>query len=445
MKKEYKEFTSGTRYYSSSWDRTGANETHNNIRTRSYLSSTRISDDEPLPNPRPLVLPIKNYTKFGVILAGSGLMHIANTELYDPRKDPITGKPKGVIAKFVATTSDPWYGQAVSSGLLRETFDDMPDVRSSDSLLKQCWNNAANRGFDLGTQIGEAPEFVKYSSSLITKLYRSYHFLMQSLVSKHGRKQAKEMWRSLIRNTKRTRGGNAMDALTGVWLEHRYAVTPVLMALNDLADQAKKDMSRVGKIGSYLDRVRASDSNSVTSFKKLDIGLCGETAGWGTDFSPATLTVSTTRSSERRCGLGILRTWSEFQNFHVDPIKTAWELVPYSFVIDWFIDFGERLNYVSSRFMVDPAYAYEVYVERVVHTVTLSGTTSCKIPPPTTQTPYYRGTGSVHSTGTITHTRLVRAPRNPPGLSIIPEMNVKMNLKRYADSFSLLWQLRGRR
>lgn len=174
-------------------------------------------------------------------------------------------------------------------------------------------------------------------------------------------------------------GTNPKGAAAGAWLELQYGWKPLLFdiknAAETLADRlhdphSRRTTAKVGKTVSsnwkdegglieYAPRLRANRYLSTTS--KLTASVTFEL-----DYSASAATA-----------VGI-----------TNPALVAWELVPYSFVVDWFIPVGDFLNTLDSTFgktFVD-GYTYEKSKHELFYNVyeregydNASGTQTCSL------------------------------------------------------------------
>lgn len=115
------------------------------------------------------------------------------------------------------------------------------------------------------------------------------------------------------------------------WMEYRYAIMPLIYSFKDVNEWlGKRDaVFKTGRdkvmVESMFERDALSD---VCLYDKVSI---------------STLVRSTTKVAYNRGALQRLIAQSSF-----NPFKTGWELVPYSFVVDWFINVGDALACATS-------------------------------------------------------------------------------------------------
>lgn len=146
-------------------------------------------------------------------------------------------------------------------------------------------------------------------------------------------------------------GSNAAKAGANAWLEYRYGWKPLLLDMDQIVEYShrKRDMGqgtrRVARAGDRLER-KASESFVHASYPTTG-------AGWY-------YTGGTQKNQELRVNAGVIfrvqnRTTSEGLAKLLgirprDVLPTLWEMTPYSFVVDWFVNVGSWLQAV----MPDP-------------------------------------------------------------------------------------------
>ncbi len=128
--------------------------------------------------------------------------------------------------------------------------------------------------------------------------------------------------------------------VSGNYLEFQYGWKPLV---SDIYAAADTWMNRVDGIVSEISSRRAEHENA------------GILRSWNTSFfvfQPANRTFPTSYSAAYACkikcflDLSAVNRASLWTSFN--PLSVAWELTPYSFVVDWFIDIGSYLrNYES--------------------------------------------------------------------------------------------------
>lgn len=146
--------------------------------------------------------------------------------------------------------------------------------------------------------------------------------------------------RKLLTRMVASRRGKGLKAITDTWLEYRYGVMPLLSDIDALRQLGQKQLN----INSDINVKRSSlkvvtTPYSVSRFKGLQ---CGSSYAIGTrSVKQETIYRAT---SLYMCNL------TTAANLGLDASSipaTLWELVPYSFVVDWFIDVGSWIKAIT--------------------------------------------------------------------------------------------------
>jgi len=158
--------------------------------------------------------------------------------------------------------------------------------------------------FDITTEVAELPSLIE---SIIEMLKKALLFYRET------RQQVK----LLKRNPQHV--ADLPAEIAQLWMTFRYGVQPIAYSVADALTQL--EMS-----GVLYRTVRRGQAHS------LDI-VC---PGWSFD--------SPLRLSERAWGKGRFAAASNINGLGVNPFVTAWELIPLSFVVDWFLNIGDLIS-----------------------------------------------------------------------------------------------------
>jgi len=115
--------------------------------------------------------------------------------------------------------------------------------------------------------------------------------------------------------------------------------------------------------------------------------------------------------------------------FQVNPILTAWEIIPYSFVIDWFVNVG---TYLESMSFLSLATNY-----------TAAAGAKIKWDKEITSTPGSLASGwsqSSYENSLVANAEMVL--RAPSSLSNLPKVRVNLDVEKLVDLVALARQLR---
>lgn len=123
-------------------------------------------------------------------------------------------------------------------------------------------------------------------------------------------------------------------------------------------------------------------------------------------------------------------------------LVTAWELVPFSFVIDWFIDVGLRLQYLSGLFVDEErALGYGLLINASASSTTTTTQTGSSGSRVQLGNHWYQLDGGSAS-GEFTASLRIREPYTP---SLIPTLGFRLDGFKVVDLLSLLMVVLKRR
>lgn len=140
--------------------------------------------------------------------------------------------------------------------------------------------------------------------------------------------------------------GSAVRAFNEKWLEYRYGWLPAIYAAEDALkayNESQNERKFISEKATMAENINLNDTK--TTITPLIVG------GVGTQVLTQTDVVTGTRRYTGAAwgpATGSVRKYAGF-----DPILTAWELVPYSFVADWFLNVGTWVNSWSPFSPVD--------------------------------------------------------------------------------------------
>lgn len=215
-------------------------------------------------------------------------------------------------------------------GKLRNTYDG--DVSDAISSTQQSAFDQALNAYDLLTELGELRETVAYlGSKLKGGADLVSRFAEKDLPTwKQGhRKTPKDLMRS---------SDKLLRSLGRRWMEYRYAIMPLLYSFKDveevlsgLSDQYKSDRSKV--------KIDLADSPAIHEDECLVVSSSGS--------------IEVRSLTKGRFSLGDLQRL--VTSLGMNPLRTAWELTPLSYVVDWLLNVGEAItaltgiDYASER------------------------------------------------------------------------------------------------
>jgi len=200
----------------------------------------------------------------------------------------------------------------------------------------------------------------------------------------------------------------------GDWLEWRYGWRTALFDIQSLSDAL---------VNVYANRKRISQRSGLTQNFTTHTYL-GETAA---EIDTYIHHISTEVEVSYR---GSVTADFSAPRFAINPVTTAWELLPYSFIIDWFISVGSWLNSLSFLALSEQSYTsggYQIqmkqHLERRVLTWQPIGTTQ------------FSGTRELY-----TDCETVTKVRIPMSASFRPTLRLKLDGLKVIDLLSIIYQ-----
>jgi hypothetical protein len=199
-----------------------------------------------------------------------------------------------------------------------------------------------------------------------------------------------------------------------LWLEYRYGWMPLLYSLEDALFAIR------GHVEGDLILGRGFIRETINEAENLS---------WNSsphDYWSTTQTLTGYRLYRSACYATAHSSWNKSVGF--DPLVSAWELLKFSFVIDWLIDVGSWLQAISPFSRGVSVNGQSVSVKDVYERKQV---TSLNWPGPT-----FTGTGVVTTT-TETVETYNRFPEEPS----LPGFNPRLNIKKATDLVFLITQL----
>lgn len=277
---------------------------------------------------------------------------------YDSLRDCVTNTPAAISGFFSHVSkvdSSEWYDNSITGTYLLtdekiETLTpaDTPLTVSNQTLVDQAvakvWANVTTSPYNVYVSVAEAHKTVSMIVGLFTKLYK-FAGLFRDL--KKGR------WRKF---GKRFRVGSTVLNSASTWLEYRYGLRPFYYEVLGLIES----LNSVGN----KPRVRYSAfvHDEGTTERSMSIGADHPYDLWAIDVKNVR-----TRKVEVRAGVLCEAKVSPItlpDSLGVDDaLLGAWDLVPYSFVVDWFCNVASILAAWSPTGSLTPLTSWAVVRE----------------------------------------------------------------------------------
>lgn len=272
--------------------------------------------------------------------------------------------------------------------------------------------------FDLGVYAQQAAAAIDSNSfDLLTfaaearELRKLYDFVS-------GRWLKAELAKAAAKKNPLRRNQKLADTFVDSWLGVRYGIRPLIADINNLNDALKKNL---GKLRRFSER-RGSGSSWTTTDELGSIGT-----GWGQPISWPARRITSVSQSWR----GSVTADIDLGTFKLNPLQTGWELIPYSFVADWFVSVGKTLGAINlalfaKGYQASIGFKTEIDVKYEMYG---SPTASDGWSLVTTPTPL------------AIEQRVEYEERAPTRVSLTPFFNVRLDPWKAFDLYALLDQL----
>lgn len=356
-------------------------------------------------HPKPGEYRCNPVTIYNVVASGIPMSQVAH--YYAPYTYVASGN---LAAQFAAL-----YGYSPKGTLLLPTYSTQLEQYS----VNKAYAKLLRADLDIGVMLGELRETIE---GLRNPLSALRNFLKKYPLPKDFFRLAT---RPLALKDAGRKGRDALDMLSGSWLEWRYGIRPLLKDLTDIIEHIKSQ-SR-----DFDDKMQKRGGKTPVSDK------LSTTSGWmaiGDWQFWCTMIVRTVeRYSASVCfNYTAPLTWQESYGLDLASIPgIAWELTRLSFVADWYLSVGmwlESLKALSPKVQVlgvSVTQRTNRYVDVSISKATCRGqAASC-------------GSSSYH----LQMEYMKRSCLTPGFNTLTPALNPKtFDIKRSLDALTLLWQ-----
>lgn len=283
---------------------------------------------------------------------------------------------------------------------------------SSDSIVAQtkAWANIDVSEMQAWASLGELPETIRMIVDLLKQAMKL------TIAAKRGD------IKTLSKEVKKLR---KFDTYADAWLMWRYGVRPLVGEITALL-KILEAKPIVGKRQTFRGKHVVTPEDVVTY---SHVNWSGGGAGW--DFKTTEKLTTTFRAGvmvqiENSINSGLALLGLD------NPLEAIWELIPFSFIIDWFFNVGDVINAIIGNPSLSPVCSFvteEVTRTTLVETIGWSmrgDTTTCQLHAytfgTTTMTPGYVNT-------------FITAKRRVPLAErySLPQIRVKLSLAKFTD------------
>lgn len=210
---------------------------------------------------------------------------------------------------------------------------------------------------------------------------------------------------------------------SNLWLQYQYGIKPLLNSIWGVADELIRIV--INKVTKY--RARAS-SRFYPSHAQINaiVGVA--------NFPIASSNIKTSVT----IGGNILSDELDLARWtSLNPISIAWELLPFSFVYDWFLNIGGYLRSWESALLYNNKWRGGYVTKLVTGVAHIDWKTSGETSP---GYPFW-----TNWKGTLRNVDLDRQPLGSPPTPVLPSLEVNMGSSRMLSAAALLGQMLGRR
>lgn len=298
---------------------------------------------------------------------------------------------------------------------VRVSYPDWPEfVHKYDlgELTTLAFAKANQRELDVLTSLAELPETIELFLDVAKALVKPRQ-AAKAFFSRY-RKVAKKKNKFVRRQNLPSQ---AIEDLNNAWLQYRYGIMPAYYLIRDIHSQFNRHVDA-------WETTRVSDrfvkDFSVRDKIVLEPGGCS-----------ANVLIEVHAEEELKVLLkrGYSKRDLQQKRFGFNPVQTAWELTPYSFVVDWAVQVGDYINAYTPTCASEEAWL-TVSKSKLRSTYTIVGYTS-----ETGEYDLSGTTGLVRERIAETYKREVG--RGDPKFEL--PVGLSLNLKRAGDSFALSW------
>lgn len=209
------------------------------------------------------------------------------------------------------------------------------------------------------------------------------------------------------------------------YLEYRYAIRPMVAEVDSIISGLTAD--RWTERRTFRGKETASATTSFTG-----------ASGWLWDtYDQISIGGQAVRVVTVRAGvLTEIKQVLDHQVWGLDrPIEAMWELVPFSFIVDWFVNVGRTIGSWTPKFGFTTLASWVVIEDITTYTSFVEGWTSGAI---------YNKTANATGSGTLRKIVDVKERIPHPARAVLPTWNVKLDALKLLDLTVITEQLARR-
>lgn len=197
-----------------------------------------------------------------------------------------------------------------------------PAQPDTSVLLTDALANARTAGFDLGTFVAELNKTVDTIRNVRERTFARAE--------------------NIVHSRKGTIASRGLAGFAETWLEGRYGWRQLFFDLEAANESLIRLQTLTGPFNRAASRDEATETKVISTFGPAKI-LRHKPSGTMTSNNYTKAQGNITQSLTRRSAGGvIIRSLANDLAF-IDPIVTTWEVIPFSFIVDWFANIGDAL------------------------------------------------------------------------------------------------------
>ena len=245
------------------------------------------------------------------------------------------------------TLNNVFVNRAHASTVIIDNKPPLPDF--SPELYSRCVSKLSKRA-DVEMD-NLAQDFVQYrqTTNMIASSATRIALSIKALKSGNISDATKALFHNSHRKDSRQGNPSVSKSLANNWLELQYGWKPLLMDI----DGAMRALAHYQQANDYCMTVRASATKESASTWPVEFRNQPAEVGvpipnpWPSIATGERVFLHSVRMKLRYKQASALKTFASQTGF-TSPVNLAWELLPYSFVVDWFLPIGPYLESLSA-------------------------------------------------------------------------------------------------
>jgi len=227
-------------------------------------------------------------------------------------------------------TLDGCLGSDPDDPLISEAYDNSLQVETERLASQKLLSNAKAQKLNMGTFLAESGKSIDMIARTASKFYEAYRSVRKGNLFDAAGHLGIAPSRRRQKRFNRTAKKDHAKAVASAWLELQYGWKPLLMDTYNAAQEIADNVSPI--------------------FVGHAFGKHAETRVRQTKTNVDTDTVNIYSEARYKCTFVMENTVARRAalNGLSNPMMVAWELVPYSFVVDWFLPIGDYLSRIDA-------------------------------------------------------------------------------------------------